>query len=93
MGRQHTTWISDETWERLKDIPGDSTSERLRNAVKFADPNEQMVTNAKMRQLDTARNALKRINQILSVAEPASNDHAIKAINEIMEEIWWMVEA
>ena len=93
MGRQHTTWISDETWERLKDIPGGSTSEKLRNAVKFADPNEGMIVKAKMRQLDTAQNALKCIDQILSVAEPASSDHAIKAINEILEDVWWMVEA
>lgn len=93
MGRQHTTWISDETWERLKDIPGDSTSERLRNAVKFADPNEQMVTNAKMRQLDTARNALKRINAIADVSTAELADHAIIKIKEILEDIWWMVEA
>lgn len=93
MGRQHTTWISDETWERLKDIPGDSTSERLRNAVKFADPNEQMVTNAKMRQLDTARNALKRINAVADVSTAEMGDHAIMKIKEILEEIWWMVEA
>lgn len=93
MGRQHTTWISDETWERLKDIPGGSTSERLRNAVKFADPNEQMVTNAKMRQLDTAQNALKRINAIADVSTAELADHAIMKIKEILEEIWWMVEA
>ena len=93
MGRQHTTWISDETWERLKDIPGDSTSERLRNAVKFADPNEQMVTNAKMRQLDTAKNALKRINAIADVSTQDMADHAIIEIKEILEDIWWMVEA
>lgn len=61
MGRQHTTWISDETWERLKDIPGDSTSERLRNAVKFADPNEGLRARAIERNRDELLELLKRV--------------------------------
>ena len=61
MGRQHTTWISDETWERLKDIPGGSTSEKLRNAVKFADPNEGMRARAIERQRDECLALLERV--------------------------------
>lgn len=61
MGRQHTTWISDETWDRLKNIAGDSVSKKISNAVKFADPDEMMRQNAQMRQLAAAKKALRDI--------------------------------
>jgi hypothetical protein len=45
----------------LKDIPGDSTSERLRNAVKFADPNEGMRSRAIERRLDMLCELVQRV--------------------------------
>jgi len=65
MGRQHTTWISDETWDRLGNIAGDSVSKKISNAVKFADPNEMMRQNAQMRQYDTAKTTLRDLAKII----------------------------
>lgn len=65
MGRQHTTWISDETWDRLDNIEGDSVSKRIANAVKQADPDREMVLNAEMRRLARLVDAMKNINALL----------------------------
>lgn len=65
MGRQHTTWISDETWDRLANIEGDSVSKRIANAVKQADPDREMVINAEMRRLARLVDAMKNINALL----------------------------
>ena len=65
MGRQHTTWISDETWDRLQNIEGDSVSKRIANAVKQADPDREMVLNAEMRRLARLVDAMKNINALL----------------------------
>lgn len=65
MGRQHTTWISDETWDRLENIEGDSVSKRIANAVKQADPDREMVINAEMRRLSRLVDAMKNINALL----------------------------
>ena len=92
MGRQHTTWISDETWEELQNIGGDSVSRKIRNAIAMANPEREMVVKAKMRQLETAKNALKRVNSIADTSTFATADHAVQKIKEIMEEVWWMVE-
>jgi len=92
MGRQHTTWISDETWDELQNIGGDSVSKKIRNAVAMANPEREMVIKAKLRQLETARNALKRVNAIADISTSATADHAVIKIKEIMEEVWWMVE-
>jgi hypothetical protein len=92
MGRQHTTWISDETWEELQNIGGDSVSRKIRNAIAMANPEREMVVKAKMRQLETAKNALKRVNSIADISTAATADHAVQKIKEIMEEVWWMVE-
>jgi hypothetical protein len=92
MGRQHTTWISDETWEELQNIGGDSVSRKIRNAVAMANPEREMVVKAKLRQLETAKNALKRVNSIADISTAATADHAVQKIKEIMEEVWWMVE-
>jgi hypothetical protein len=92
MGRQHTTWISDETWEELQNIGGDSVSRKIRNAIAMANPEREMVVKAKMRQLETAKNALKRVNSIADNSTAATADHAVQKIKEIMEEVWWMVE-
>ena len=90
MGRQHTTWISDETWEQMKNIPGESVSERFRNAVKFADPEEGLKLRAYERQLEVAKNALYRINVVLNRQQP--NIYLLQEINDIIEGVYWMVE-
>lgn len=51
MGRQHTTWISDETWERLQNINGNSVSNKIANAVKYCDPDDQMIQKSNLRAL------------------------------------------
>lgn len=65
MGRQHTTWLSDETWERLQNIGGDSVSKKISNAVKAHDPDQQMLINTEMRRLSRLVEAMKRINELL----------------------------
>ncbi len=83
MGRQHTTWISDETWEQMKNIAGDSVSERFRNAVKFADPVEIMRLRSLERQLEVAKEALYNIAQ--DVESPL-------VIQKIINDVYWLVE-
>jgi len=87
MGRQHTTWISDETWEELQNIGGDSVSKKIRNAVAMANPEREMVIKAKLRQLERAKAALKRVQMLIN-----RPDHGIQAIINELEDIWWMVE-
>ena len=65
MGRQHTTWISDETWDRLQNIEGDSVSKRIANAVKQADPDREMLIKGSMRRLQRLVDAMKNINALL----------------------------
>jgi len=89
MGRQHTTWISDETWDRLQNIAGDSVSKKISNAVKFADPDEMMRHNSLMRQYAQAKNVLRAIAKII--------DDPIKEtefeILEILEDYDWIWSA
>lgn len=92
MGRQHTTWISDETWDELQNIGGDSVSKKIRNAVAMANPEREMVIKAKLRQLETARNALKRILRCVDASTLPKADGTVIDIKEILEEVWWMVE-
>jgi len=80
MGRQHTTWISDETWHRLGNIAGDSVSKKISNAVKFADPDEMMRQNALVRQLAAAKKALRNI----------ANSHDQIEIDLILSECDWL---
>ena len=87
MGRQHTTWISDETWEELENIGGDSISKKIRNAVAMANPEREMVIKAKLRQLERAKAAIKRVQHLIN--QP---DHGIQAIINELEDVWWMVE-
>jgi hypothetical protein len=89
MGRQHTTWISDETWEDLQNIGGDSVSRKIRNAVAMANPEREMVLKAKLRQLERAKDALKSIATILNTAK---GQFALDSIKDEIEEVWWMVE-
>lgn len=91
MGRQHTTWISDETWEQMKNIPGDSVSERFRNAVKFADPEEGLKLRAYERQLEVAKDALFDIAKTLNTREPDAFDLLVE-IQAVIDRVYWMVE-
>jgi predicted CopG family antitoxin len=85
MGRQHTTWISDETWRKLENIKGDSVSEKIRNAIEQVDPDREMAFNAKLRQLDRAREALRRLKFLIEEKEWGK-------VDALFEDIWWLVE-
>lgn len=89
MGRQHTTWISDETWDRLHNIAGDSVSKKISNAVKFADPDEMMIQNAKMRQLTAAKSVLREI--ALRVQEGSASSHG--SLEGLLGEYSWLWES
>ena len=89
MGRQHTTWISDETWDRLKNIAGDSVSKKISNAVKFADPDQMMIQNAKMRQLTAAKSVLREI--ALRVQEGSASSHG--SLEELLGQFDWLWES
>ena len=89
MGRQHTTWMSDETWDELQNIGGDSVSKKIRNAIAMANPEREMVIKAKLRQLERAKDALKSIASILNTAK---GQFALDSIKDEIEEVWWMVE-
>jgi hypothetical protein len=88
MGRQHTTWISDETWDELQNIGGDSVSKKIRNAVAMANPEREMVIKAKMRQLERARQALKTIHRLIHL----NDDTRLPDIVDELEDVWWLVE-
>jgi hypothetical protein len=92
MGRQHTTWISEENWRKLENIGGDSVSAKIGNAISMADPDREMVFNAKMRQLERAKNALKRIAALTDPSKFNVPIPQIIEIDAIIEEVWWMVE-
>ena len=85
MGRQHTTWISDETWRKLENIKGDSVSEKIRNAIDQADPDREMALNSKLRQLDRARESLRRLKFLIEEKETGK-------IEALFEDIWWLIE-
>jgi len=86
MGRQHTTWISDETWDRLGNIAGDSVSKKISNAVKFADPDEMMIQNAKMRQLTAAKSVLREI--ALRVQEGSA--YSYESLEQLLADFDWL---
>jgi len=93
MGRQHTTWISDETWTKLENIEGDSVSEKIRNAIDQADPDREMVFKAKLRQLGRAKDALKRIASTIEDKDnPAWGKQALlDNIARVIEDVYWLV--
>lgn len=62
MGRQHTTWISEENWNKLQKIGGDSVSAKIGNAIAMADPDRELTIDALKRQLERAKEALREIN-------------------------------
>jgi predicted CopG family antitoxin len=81
MGRQHTTWISDETWTKLENIKGDSVSEKIRNAIEQVDPDREMVLKAEMRRLNRLVEAMKRIDEL--AAKSSSEMHVLEIIGRI----------
>lgn len=91
MGRQHTTWISEENWRKLENIGGDSVSAKIGNAISMADPDREMVFNAKMRQLERAKDALKRVLRCVDASTKATADDEVQNIKEILEDVWWLV--
>ena len=96
MGRQHTTWISDETWDRLRNIEGDSISKKLANAVRAHDPDHQMWFNAKLRQLEAAKTALRDVSKEVFGANLQDEDDMasrLYQLNDIVREIEWLWEA
>ena len=96
MGRQHTTWINEANWKKLDNIPGNSTSSKIGYAIEHVDPDHQMWVNAKMRQLETGKNALRRLAQCIDLLQ--ENSHAnvmpeLKVLVEIIDEVDWLWEA
>lgn len=93
MGRQHTTWISEENWRKLENIGGDSVSAKIGNAIAMADPDREMVINAKMRQLGRAKDALKRIaSNIEEKDNPEWGKQALlDNIARVIEDVYWLV--
>ena len=87
MGRQHTTWISDETWDRLQNIEGDSVSKRIANAVKQADPDREMVLNAEMRRLSRLVEAMKTINSLLVRENKDDLDWLVGCIEDVVDNV------
>ena len=92
MGRQHTTWLSEENWQKLENIPGDSTSGKIGYAIKHVDPDHQMWVNAKMRQLEQAKSALRQIARV-SKDEKERPNFKLEFIEELIEEFEWLWEA
>jgi len=96
MGRQHTTWISEENWQKLTNIPGNSTSSRIGYAIKHVDPDHQMWVNAKMRQLETARATLRKLAHCIhDIREHAKYDDeaAFNYLGDLIAQVEWLWEA
>ena len=96
MGRQHTTWISEENWQKLQNIPGKSTSSKIGWAIDHADPDKAMWMNAKLRQLDAAKSALRDIAKEVFGANLQDEDDMasiLYQLNDIVREIEWLWEA
>ena len=88
MGRQHTTWISDETWERLPNIPGKSVSKKIANAVKYCDPDNIMQHKEDLRRLGRAKNALRAVANIVTNAKGTIHPEILDALENVEHLIW-----
>ena len=96
MGRQHTTWINEANWKKLDNIPGNSTSSKIAYAIEHVDPDHQMWVNAKLRQLETAKTALRDISkQVFGANLHDEDDMASRLyqLNDIVRDIEWLWEA
>ena len=89
MGRQHTTWISEENWQKLENIPGKSVSSKIGKAISQADPDTQMWINANLRQLELCKITLQAIQYELSNDCPSVIGIA-NLIKEV-EHLWYEV--
>jgi hypothetical protein len=87
MGRQHTTWISEENWKKLENIGGESVSAKIGNAISMVDPDREMMINSEMRRLARLVDAMKRINALL-VRDNADDTLGVcMIIEEILDEV------
>ena len=77
MGRQHTTWISDETWNILEKIEGKSVSDKIRFAIEKFDPDREMLINSEMRRLNRLVEACKSINKLVMTPGTEMSPHEI----------------
>ena len=96
MGRQHTTWINEANWKKLDNIPGNSTSSKIGYAIEHVDPDHQMWVNAKLRQLEAAKTALRDIaKQVFGANLQDEDDMASRLyqLNDIVREMEWLWEA
>lgn len=96
MGRQHTTWLSEENWQKLENIPGDSTSGKIGYAIKHVDPDHQMWVNAKMRQLETAKRTLQKLAHCIHDLQESSHANLhpeLTYLDDLIADIEWLWEA
>lgn len=96
MGRQHTTWISEENWRKLENIPGKSTSAKIGWAIDHADPDKSMWMNAKLRQLDTAKSALRSMACVMYENHELDFEKAVallQRLDNVLDEHDWLWEA
>lgn len=96
MGRQHTTWINEANWKKLDNIPGNSTSSKIGYAIEHVDPDHQMWVNAKLRQLEAAKKALRDVAKEVFGANLQDEDDMagrLYQMNDIVREIEWLWEA
>jgi hypothetical protein len=77
MGRQHTTWISEDNWKKLENIGGESVSAKIGNAISMVDPDREMMINSEMRRLARLVDAMKRINELVLKSNTDMNVHEI----------------
>ncbi len=90
MGRQHTTWISEENWKKLENIPGKSVSSKIGKAISQADPDTQMWINANLRQLELCKITLQAIQHEVAADHVSVLDNISKLIEEV-EHLWYEV--
>jgi len=53
----------------------------------MANPEREMVIKAKLRQLERARSALRRIHELIHL----NDDSRLSDIVDELEDVWWMV--
>ena len=96
MGRQHTTWINEANWKKLENIPGNSTSSKIGYAIEHVDPDHQMWVNAKLRQLETAKNVLRKLAHCIHDLQESSHANVMPELNylgDLIADVEWLWEA
>ena len=87
MGRQHTTWISDETWNILEKIEGKSVSDKIRFAIEKFDPDREMLINSEMRRLARLVDAMKKINGYIVGLDCREHAVTFAVIERILDDV------